>query len=229
MYVLSRKYDVLVLTYIVHLDNSIPHVYAIINSNFDERRKRIQPSHCQLPWQLLLKTFPILRCFYCLVVDHCFYEVPDALGNWNDLIDVNIDKKMERTKLRPIASDLVTPFQGRMFLASSRLGVTINWGALLGWAAVNGSLDPAIVLPYIVLEYFGHSCMIQFIHIRIKKMTSKWGLSLQPLDLGIKQRFGPVVFGLHVLAAFSSVDIMRGLFGKENLSSQKLRNWCNLC
>ncbi|KAL2481386.1 4-hydroxybenzoate polyprenyltransferase [Abeliophyllum distichum] len=27
------------------------------------------------------------------------------------------------------------------------LGLTFNWGALLGWAAVRGSLDPAIVLP----------------------------------------------------------------------------------
>lgn len=27
------------------------------------------------------------------------------------------------------------------------LGLTFNWGALLGWSAIKGSLDPAIVLP----------------------------------------------------------------------------------
>lgn len=27
------------------------------------------------------------------------------------------------------------------------LGLTFNWGALLGWAAVRGSLDPSVVIP----------------------------------------------------------------------------------
>lgn len=27
------------------------------------------------------------------------------------------------------------------------LGLTFNWGALLGWAAVRGGLDPSVVLP----------------------------------------------------------------------------------
>ncbi|KAL0417031.1 UNVERIFIED_CONTAM: 4-hydroxybenzoate polyprenyltransferase, mitochondrial [Sesamum latifolium] len=106
----------------------------------------------------------------------------------NDLLDRDIDTKVERTRLRPIASGVLTPFQGTCFLgfqlllglgillqlnnfsrvlgASSLLlvfsyplmkrftfwpqaylGLTFNWGALLGWAAVKGSLDPAVVLP----------------------------------------------------------------------------------
>ncbi|XP_008227533.1 PREDICTED: 4-hydroxybenzoate polyprenyltransferase, mitochondrial-like [Prunus mume] len=106
----------------------------------------------------------------------------------NDLLDRDIDTMVERTKLRPVASGLLTPFQGICFLgfqlllgfgillqlnnysrvlgASSLLlvfsyplmkrltfwpqaflGLTFNWGALLGWAAVKGSIDPAIVLP----------------------------------------------------------------------------------
>ncbi|KAL4621552.1 hypothetical protein ACB092_06G237100 [Castanea dentata] len=113
----------------------------------------------------------------------------------NDLIDRNIDIKVERTKLRPIASGLLSPFQGLCFLgfqlllglgillqlnnyscilgASSLLlvfsyplmkrftfwpqaylGLTFNWGALLGWAAVKGSLDPAIVLPLYISGVF---------------------------------------------------------------------------
>lgn len=106
----------------------------------------------------------------------------------NDLIDRDIDTKVERTKLRPVASGILTPFQGLSFLgfqlllglgillqlnnysrvlgASSLLlvfsyplmkrftfwpqaflGLTFNWGALLGWAAIKGNLDPSIVLP----------------------------------------------------------------------------------
>ncbi|KAH8507985.1 hypothetical protein H0E87_010223 [Populus deltoides] len=106
----------------------------------------------------------------------------------NDLLDRDIDTKVERTKLRPVASGLLTPFQGLCFLgfqlflglgillqlnnysrilgASSLLlvfsyplmkrftfwpqaylGLAFNWGALLGWSAVKGSLDPAIVVP----------------------------------------------------------------------------------
>ncbi|KAL3824823.1 hypothetical protein ACJIZ3_020852 [Penstemon smallii] len=106
----------------------------------------------------------------------------------NDLLDRDIDTKVERTRLRPVASGALTPFKGLCFLgfqlllglgillqlnnfsrilgASSLLlvftyplmkrltfwpqaylGLTFNWGALLGWAAVRGSLDPAVVLP----------------------------------------------------------------------------------
>ncbi|KAG6581547.1 4-hydroxybenzoate polyprenyltransferase, mitochondrial, partial [Cucurbita argyrosperma subsp. sororia] len=106
----------------------------------------------------------------------------------NDLLDQDIDTKVERTKLRPVASGQLTQPQGISFLglqlflglgillqlnnysrilgASSLLlvfsyplmkrftfwpqaylGLTFNWGALLGWAAIRESLDPAIVLP----------------------------------------------------------------------------------
>ncbi|KAK4775207.1 hypothetical protein SAY86_010142 [Trapa natans] len=106
----------------------------------------------------------------------------------NDLLDRDIDIKVERTKSRPVASGVLTPFQGLSFLgfqlllglgillqlnnysrilgASSLLlvftyplmkrftfwpqaylGLTFNWGALLGWAAIKESLEPSVVLP----------------------------------------------------------------------------------
>ncbi|KAJ1281735.1 hypothetical protein BS78_04G328300 [Paspalum vaginatum] len=106
----------------------------------------------------------------------------------NDLLDRDIDNKVERTKSRPFASGALTPLQGVGFLgiqlllglgillqlnnysrilgASSLLlvfsyplmkrftfwpqaylGLTFNWGALLGWAAIKESLDPVIILP----------------------------------------------------------------------------------
>lgn len=113
----------------------------------------------------------------------------------NDLLDRDIDIKVDRTKLRPVASGVLTPFQGISFLglqlllglgillqlnnysrilgASSLLlvfsyplmkrftfwpqaflGLTFNWGALLGWSAVRGSLDPAIVFPLYISGVF---------------------------------------------------------------------------
>ncbi|XVE66358.1 hypothetical protein DITRI_Ditri08aG0074100 [Diplodiscus trichospermus] len=106
----------------------------------------------------------------------------------NDLLDRDIDTMVERTKLRPVASGILTPFQGICFLGfqlllglgillqlnnysqvfgasllllvfsyplmkrftfwpQAFLGLTFNWGALLGWSAIKGSLDPAIVFP----------------------------------------------------------------------------------
>ncbi|KAH6798524.1 polyprenyltransferase 1 [Perilla frutescens var. frutescens] len=106
----------------------------------------------------------------------------------NDLLDQDIDTKVDRTRLRPIASGVLSPFQGLCFLSfqlllglgillqlnnfsrvlgasslllvfsyplmkrltfwpQAYLGLTFNWGALLGWAAVRGSLDPAVVIP----------------------------------------------------------------------------------
>ncbi|KAJ3092455.1 Para-hydroxybenzoate--polyprenyltransferase, mitochondrial precursor (PHB:polyprenyltransferase) [Quaeritorhiza haematococci] len=102
--------------------------------------------------------------------------------------DRDLDKKVERTRLRPLAAGTVTPFNALVFLgaqlsaglmvltqfnwysialgASSLalvvtyplmkrvtywpqafLGLTFNWGCLLGWSAMLGSCDWSVVLP----------------------------------------------------------------------------------
>ncbi|KAI8808263.1 UbiA prenyltransferase family-domain-containing protein [Cladochytrium replicatum] len=106
----------------------------------------------------------------------------------NDIWDMDIDKKVERTRTRPLASGAITPFQALVFLggqlsvglavlmqlntysillgASSLavvviyplmkritywpqavLGLAFNWGALLGWSAMLGSLYNPVTLP----------------------------------------------------------------------------------
>lgn len=106
----------------------------------------------------------------------------------NDLWDRELDKKVERTRTRPLAAGVVTPGQAigwvgvqltaglcilvqlntysQILGASSLalvltyplmkritgwpqafLGLTFNWGALLGWAAVRGECDWGVVLP----------------------------------------------------------------------------------
>ncbi|KAF5177463.1 4-hydroxybenzoate octaprenyltransferase [Thalictrum thalictroides] len=141
-------------------------------------------------WSITLATSPgHLPDFKMMLLFGCGSFLLRGAGcTVNDLLDRDIDTKVERTRLRPVASGLLTPFQGLSFLgfqlllglgillqlnnysrvlgASSLLlvfsyplmkrltfwpqaflGLTFNWGALLGWAAVHGSLDPAIVLP----------------------------------------------------------------------------------
>ncbi|KAJ3106875.1 Para-hydroxybenzoate--polyprenyltransferase, mitochondrial precursor (PHB:polyprenyltransferase) [Phlyctochytrium planicorne] len=113
----------------------------------------------------------------------------------NDMWDKDIDKKVDRTKDRPLASGQISQFQALVFLgaqlscglailtqlnmysillgASSLvlvvayplmkrvthwpqaiLGLTFNWGALLGWSAVLGSCTWPVVLPL----YFSGVC-----------------------------------------------------------------------
>ncbi|XP_060562122.1 4-hydroxybenzoate polyprenyltransferase, mitochondrial-like isoform X2 [Ruditapes philippinarum] len=100
----------------------------------------------------------------------------------NDMWDRDIDKKVERTKTRPLASGELTPFQALVFLGGNLslalaillqlnwnsvflgaasmilviayplakrytywpqvvLGVTLNWGVLIAWSALKGSLE----------------------------------------------------------------------------------------
>ncbi|CAG9466646.1 unnamed protein product [Pedinophyceae sp. YPF-701] len=106
----------------------------------------------------------------------------------NDLWDRELDKKVARTRGRPIAAGDVTPFNATAFLGAQLLaglgillqlppaaqymgcaslalvgtypamkrvtwwpqaflGLTINWGALMGWAAATGSVDWAAAVP----------------------------------------------------------------------------------
>lgn len=106
----------------------------------------------------------------------------------NDLWDRDLDKKVERTRARPLAAGDITPKRAGLFLAALLfmgliillqfnvltivlgiltlpliaiypamkrvtnypqfvLGLTFNFGALMGWTAVTGTLDtPAILL-----------------------------------------------------------------------------------
>lgn len=106
----------------------------------------------------------------------------------NDFWDRDIDKQVERTKNRPIASGAISPPAAIVFLSAQLLaglgilvqlndfskvvgaaslglvftyplmkrltfwpqaflGLTFNWGAILGWAAVHGNIDLSVVGP----------------------------------------------------------------------------------
>ena len=109
---------------------------------------------------------------------------------FNDIVDKDFDKKVKRTKTRPIASGKITvtrslsyvltlclisffilmqfnwftiilgmssmllafwyPFMKRItYWPQLFLGITFNWGIIMGWAALSNSLSPEVMLLYI--------------------------------------------------------------------------------
>jgi len=108
---------------------------------------------------------------------------------WNDIIDRDLDRSVERTRSRPIPSGQVSAAQALVFLLAQALlglavllqfngfaiatgiaslaivavypfmkritwwpqivlGLAFSWGALMGWAAAFGRLDPAPLVLY---------------------------------------------------------------------------------
>ncbi|OVA00859.1 UbiA prenyltransferase family [Macleaya cordata] len=162
----------------------------------------------------------------------------------NDLLDRDIDTKVERTKLRPVASGLLTPFQGISFLgfqlllglgillqlnnysivlgASSLLlvfsyplmkrltfwpqaylGLTFNWGALLGWTAVKGSLDPAIALPLYISGVFWTLVYDTIYAHQDKEDDLKVGVKSTALRFGDSTKNWVTGFGIACISSLS--------------------------
>ncbi|KAB0338053.1 hypothetical protein FD755_025372 [Muntiacus reevesi] len=69
----------------------------------------------------------------------------------NDMWDQDYDKKVTRTAtLRAASLLLVITYplkKGITYGPQLALGLTFNWGALLGWSAIKGSCDPSVCLP----------------------------------------------------------------------------------
>ncbi|CAG2254678.1 COQ2 [Mytilus edulis] len=143
----------------------------------------------------------------------------------NDMWDRDIDKKVERTKLRPLASGELTYFQGLCclggmlsvslgillqlnwysvvlgaasmvlvityplakrvtFWPQAMLGLTFNYGTMLGWAAVTGGIDWTVVLPLYIgsmawtLSYdtiYAHQDKYDDMLIGVKSTALKFG------------------------------------------------------
>lgn len=129
--------------------------------------------------------FHFLVIFY-FIIGSVFMRAAGCIIN--DILDRDIDKYVERTKNRPIASGVISVKKASLFLCllllvsafillqlnvvtqllgivilipvfmyplmkrftnwpQLFLGITINWGALMGWAAVTGTIElPALLL-----------------------------------------------------------------------------------
>jgi 4-hydroxybenzoate polyprenyltransferase len=127
--------------------------------------------------------------WHCLLFFIGAFAMRGAGCTWNDIVDRDLDAKVERTRSRPIPAGQVTARQAFGFLVLQALvglivllqfnpftilmgilslgtaalypflkrfthwpqvglGLAFSWGALMGWPAVFGRLDPAPVILY---------------------------------------------------------------------------------
>uniref|UniRef100_UPI00358E2389 4-hydroxybenzoate polyprenyltransferase, mitochondrial isoform X3 n=1 Tax=Myxine glutinosa TaxID=7769 RepID=UPI00358E2389 len=163
----------------------------------------------------------------------------------NDLWDRDIDKKVHRTALRPLAAGTITPFQALLALAGQLslalgillclnwysvllgassllfvvtyplmkritywpqfvLGLTFNWGALLGWAAVKGSCDWSVCLP---LYFSGLMWTLVYDTIYAHQV---WTLDVNDTGECWKKFASNRNLGLLILAGIMSGTLLRG-------------------
>ncbi|OLY83430.1 4-hydroxybenzoate polyprenyltransferase, mitochondrial [Smittium mucronatum] len=149
----------------------------------------------------------------------------------NDLWDIKFDRKVERTKNRPLASGQITKSEAIVFLGAqlsvglaillqlnnftiflgssslilvvlypymkritfwpqSVLGLAYNWGALLGWSAMYGSLDISVCLPLYMsgicwtLVYdtiYAHQDKADDIHVGVKSTALLFAENTKPI------------------------------------------------
>jgi 4-hydroxybenzoate polyprenyltransferase len=127
--------------------------------------------------------------WHCLLFFIGAFAMRGAGCTWNDIVDRDLDAKVERTRSRPIPAGQVTARQAFAFLVLQALvglivllqfnpftilvgilslttaviypflkrvthwpqfglGLAFSWGALMGWPAVFGRLDPAAFILY---------------------------------------------------------------------------------
>ena len=127
--------------------------------------------------------------WHCLLFFIGAFAMRGAGCTWNDIVDRDLDAKVERTRSRPIPSGQVTVQRATTFLVIQALiglavllqfnaftilvgllslgtvaiypflkrvthwpqiglGLAFSWGALMGWPAVFGRLDPAAFVLY---------------------------------------------------------------------------------
>ncbi|XP_069141538.1 4-hydroxybenzoate polyprenyltransferase, mitochondrial-like isoform X2 [Argopecten irradians] len=147
----------------------------------------------------------------------------------NDMWDRDFDRKVERTKLRPLTSGELSMFQGLVCLggmlsvslailcqlnmfsivlgASSMLlviayplakrftywpqamlGVTLNWGVLIAWSAINGGLDWSVLPLYMACvmytiiydTIYSHQDKYDDMLIGVKSTALKFGDQTKP-------------------------------------------------
>lgn len=158
---------------------------------------------------------------------------------WNDLVDRDLDAKVERTRSRPIPSGQVSPRNAALFLIAQALiglivllqfnrftivcgfaslgvvaiypfmkritywpqlflGLNFNWGALLGWAAVTGSLawPPLLLYAGGICWTLGYDTI--YAH-QDKEDDARIGVKSSALALGERTR--PFLFAFYAAAA----------------------------
>ncbi|WDI32508.1 4-hydroxybenzoate octaprenyltransferase [Hyphococcus flavus] len=187
------------------------------------------------------------------------YVMRAAGCTYNDIVDQDIDAKVERTALRPIPAGAVSVKQAWMLLVAlsliglvvllqfnrtaiitglsalalvaaypfmkritywpqAWLGLTFNWGALVGFAAANGALRPEAFAIYAAgffwtLSYdtiYAHMDKDDDILIGVKSAALKLGANTKPW-IGVFVSIALILFGLAGVLIGASLAFFIGL------------------
>jgi 4-hydroxybenzoate polyprenyltransferase len=180
---------------------------------------------------------------------------------WNDIVDRDLDRRVERTRSRPIPSGQVTVAQAGLFLVVQALigllvllqfngfaiaagiaslavvaiypfmkritywpqivlGLAFSWGALMGWAAAFGRLDPPALALYAgsiawVIGYdtvYAHQDREDDALIGIKSTALLFGERTKPM-LGVFYGLATALIGLAGALAGAGALFGLGLVG----------------
>ncbi len=203
---------------------------------------------------------------------------------FNDIVDKDFDKKVQRTKKRPIASGQISVKRsifyiiilcllafliliqfnlltillglGSMFLAFSYpfmkritywpqlfLGLTFNWGLIMGWSALNNAISLEIVIFYIsaifwTLGYdtiYGAQDMTDDEIIGIKSTSIKFKNNIK-LFIGLSYFFSSALLlylflskiSLNIFTVFLSMFILTLAYQIKNFNEKKVKNCLSL-
>ncbi len=153
---------------------------------------------------------------------------------YNDIVDADIDEKVERTRSRPIPAGEASKKQAWIFLIAqcllgllvllqfnqftiylgigslalvaaypfmkritgwpqAWLGLTFNWGALMGWASLDGGLSPAAFALYAGCVFWTLGYDTIYAH-QDKEDDALIGIGSTALTLGDKSKLGISIF-----------------------------------
>ena len=175
---------------------------------------------------------------------------------FNDIVDKDIDKKVQRTKKRPLAAGLISvkksflyvlflcllafliliqfniltiiigmssmifafsyPYMKRItYWPQLFLGLTFNWGVIMGWTAINNSVSTEIIMLYMAAIFWtlGYDTIYGLQDVKDDEIIGMKSTS-------IKFKNNPILFigSCYTLSSLIIIYVFKNIFG-PNLST----------
>ena len=127
---------------------------------------------------------------------------------YNDIVDRDLDRQVERTRSRPLASGVTSLkaawiWLGILCLIGLLVWLQISWGALVGWLAIAPQFHWAMVLLYLgsIFLVIGYDTIYA---LQDKEDDAMVGIRSSALRLGDNVRSGVLLFYLAALGSWAA-------------------------
>jgi 4-hydroxybenzoate polyprenyltransferase len=148
----------------------------------------------------------------CLVLLGGSFFCNNASHAWNDLIDAPIDKKIHRTKNRPIPRGAISPKGALIFTVSQAFGAA-SFLMLLPWATTKAAIPTVVVTIY----YPYAKRHTHFAQLFLGFCLS-WGTMVGSTAMGVAEPWRDVSAVCLFLASVSWVAIFDTIYAHQDLS-----------